>query len=310
MEKRTFARLGMGLLGAAVIFAAGNFLPVCFAREGARWYLDSPFVQFLFTMLLYGGGTLSLYLATRSLPRAAPKPRRKMKIGQLVGFFCAGRGLALILSLAGLLLTMALWLMIKGPQGVSEYLNDAFPFLTAAISPSMWYNLISICVVAPTVEELMFRRLVLDPLRPFGDKVAILYSGIAFGLLHMNIQQILYATALGFLLGYILVRTNNIWYCVALHFIFNATSAVLLPVIDDMSRMSALFFAGGWSLLLIALSIVGIVLFFVYMKRIKLDPAPYSFSRPINVRLALFSGWGWPYVLICLAVPVLEIVLL
>ena len=50
-----------------------------------------------------------------------------------------------------------------------------------------WLYLVMVGAIAPVMEELIFRRLLLDRLRPFGDRCAILVSAVAFGLFHMNL---------------------------------------------------------------------------------------------------------------------------
>ena len=51
----------------------------------------------------------------------------------------------------------------------------------------------------------MFRKLIIDRMSIYGDKLAIIVSSIAFGLFHGNFYQIFYATLIGFILGYVLV---------------------------------------------------------------------------------------------------------
>ena len=55
-----------------------------------------------------------------------------------------------------------------------------------------------VAIIGPIFEELIFRGLLLKKLRVYGDKTAIIYTGIAFGLFHTNLSQILFATVIGF----------------------------------------------------------------------------------------------------------------
>lgn len=310
MEKRTFTHLGLGLLLVGLVFGVGNLLPYYLYDVGASWFYNSNFLVFLLSAVLYGLGTLILYLVTRSLPRMPHLPRKKMRLLQIGGFFCANRGVSFVLSLVGAILAAIAWMVLKGPNGLSQYLEDMGLSLVGAWTPAMWYNMVSICILAPTIEELMFRKLLMEPLRPFGDTVAILYSGIAFGLLHMDIQQITYTIAAGIFLGYIMVRTNNIWYCVLQHFLFNASSFILMPIMSNINNNPAAILTLIVLVLgIIGLSILGIVLFFVFIGRIKLDKAPYAFSQRVGFKMAVFTGWGWPYILVCLGVAVTHILL-
>ncbi len=94
--------------------------------------------------------------------------------------------------------------------------------------------LLSILVMAAVpafCEEFLFRGAILGNLLPFGRETAVLVSALAFGLMHQNPAQFLYAFGAGILLGTVYERTGSIWNCVALHFCNNATSvlATALP---------------------------------------------------------------------------------
>ena len=86
-------------------------------------------------------------------------------------------------------------------------------------------------VLAPIVEELIFRKLLIDRLSIYGDKTAILFSSVAFGLMHGNLYQFFYATLLGALFGYVYTKTRNIKYTVYMHTIVNFMGSIMaLPV--------------------------------------------------------------------------------
>ena len=66
----------------------------------------------------------------------------------------------------------------------------------------LWLVFLVVVIIGPIVEELMFRKLMIDRLGRYGDAVAITVSSIAFGLFHGNFYQFFYAAMLGFVLGY------------------------------------------------------------------------------------------------------------
>ena len=67
----------------------------------------------------------------------------------------------------------------------------------------------------------MFRKQLIDHTRKYGEKTAILLSGLAFGLFHMNLFQFFYAFLLGVMFGYIYMRTSKLRYSTAMHMIIN-----------------------------------------------------------------------------------------
>ncbi len=74
-------------------------------------------------------------------------------------------------------------------------------------------------VMAPVCEEVLFRKLIIDRIRRYGDKAAILVSAIIFGLCHGNFYQFFYAFGIGLVFGYIYTRTGRIRYTIGFHMI-------------------------------------------------------------------------------------------
>lgn len=89
---------------------------------------------------------------------------------------------------------------------------------------------ISVGILAPILEELFFRKLLIDRLRVFGETTAILITAILFALFHMSASQLIYAFTIGVLLGYFYCRTGNYPLTVLIHAIFNTVSGVI-PVL-------------------------------------------------------------------------------
>ncbi len=90
----------------------------------------------------------------------------------------------------------------------------------------LWTNLLYVGILAPILEEIFFRKLVIDRWRRWGDLPAILCSGLLFGLIHGNVGQVVYATLVGMVFGYIYLRTGKLRYTVALHMIVNLIGGV------------------------------------------------------------------------------------
>ena len=92
------------------------------------------------------------------------------------------------------------------------------------------FNLIYSCLLAPVCEELCFRWMILRRLRPWGDGFALCASALLFALVHGNLYQMIYAFAVGLVLGGIVLYTGNIRGCMLLHAGVNFVSAGLLPL--------------------------------------------------------------------------------
>jgi membrane protease YdiL (CAAX protease family) len=84
-----------------------------------------------------------------------------------------------------------------------------------------------VTVVAPIVEELMFRGVGYGLLEPFGRNAAVILVGLAFALTHGLVVGFPVIAAFGIGLAYLRSRTESIYPCILLHACFNAAGLAL-----------------------------------------------------------------------------------
>lgn len=94
---------------------------------------------------------------------------------------------------------------------------------------------VAISVVPALTEEFAIRGAVMQPLRRYGDRFAIIASSFVFAILHGNLIQAPFAFIAGFALGYTVCVTGSIWTGVAIHFINNFYSVVTEFLIEDIA---------------------------------------------------------------------------
>ncbi|MBQ3537545.1 MAG: CPBP family intramembrane metalloprotease [Clostridia bacterium] len=85
-------------------------------------------------------------------------------------------------------------------------------------------------------EELVFRGIIMQSLRKYGDWFAIFASALVFALIHGNIAQTPFAFIAGIALGYISVVSGSLWPSVILHFLNNFLATInsfLMPALSD-----------------------------------------------------------------------------
>uniref|UniRef100_UPI003216540F CPBP family intramembrane glutamic endopeptidase n=1 Tax=uncultured Draconibacterium sp. TaxID=1573823 RepID=UPI003216540F len=88
---------------------------------------------------------------------------------------------------------------------------------------------IKVSVIAPIVEELIFRGLIFNGFRKnYNGFVAVIISALLFALFHLNPWQFPATFVLGILLGWLMLRTNNIFVAILGHSVNN--TLVLLTV--------------------------------------------------------------------------------
>lgn len=106
---------------------------------------------------------------------------------------------------------------------------------------------ISICIVAPIVEELVMREgiqgyLTRNAVQPIW---AILISSLLFGIMHMNPAQILAGFLMGVVLGILYQGTGNVRLCIALHLLNNTGSMIQYHLYPESTTASLTDFLGG-----------------------------------------------------------------
>ena len=92
-------------------------------------------------------------------------------------------------------------------------------------------KIVVMVILAPLLEEFLFRKQLIDRTARYGEKTAILFSALAFGLFHMNLYQFFYAFGLGLLFGYVYLRTRRLRYSVIMHIAINGLSSVVVPLL-------------------------------------------------------------------------------
>lgn len=92
-------------------------------------------------------------------------------------------------------------------------------------------NVAVFCLLAPVVEELLFRGVGYSLLRPLGAAPAILLVGIAFGAWHGLLVALLVLVPLGSLLALLRERTNSVVPGMVVHGLFNG-AAIAVSVLN------------------------------------------------------------------------------
>lgn len=160
------------------------------------------------------------------VPDKGYKPFR----GEAFCLFTAG----MTTGIFGTLLTKLINMVVDKLFGTGE-IKDAFAGMEPQNMAEFGVFAFFICIIAPIAEEIMFRSLLLKPLRAYGDLTAVLVSGILFGLYHGNFDQFAYATLLGLFFSTIAVKYNSIVPVTILH----AANNIIVTCASDLGGACA-----------------------------------------------------------------------
>lgn len=235
------------------------------------------------------------YLLLRTIPTRAPQ-KQKLNPLMWMGFLC----LCFALSFAANYLGQYVSAWLSNMTGIKvenelEQMTTVTPF---------GINLLFVGILAPIFEELFYRKAVIDRLRRYGDLPAILISGLIFGLVHGNLSQIFYATAVGMLLSFIYVRTGSVLYTISIHSAFNMIGGVYTTELLRRMGENATPAEGdtlGWamltaySLFTIFSLIIGTIFYLVNMRRfhrsLEEGEQTLTFDKWMNVLLINPGMW-------------------
>jgi len=116
---------------------------------------------------------------------------------------------------------------IREKEEAAAYLTTNL--IKARTFPGFLINLLIAAVLPAIGEELLFRGVILKLTNDITKHVhwAIIISAALFSAFHLQFYGFLPRFALGLVLGYVFVITNNLWVPIFLHFV-NNTSAIIV----------------------------------------------------------------------------------
>ena len=317
--KKSFSRVGWTFF---TMLGSASVVQVLLLRLGSRYapqLMHSDWTTWLLSLLpLYLIALPLGWLVLRRLPAAAPAENR-LSVGHFMMFFVMCFAVMYIGNLVGVILNMG----IAAAKG-AVYDNPVYDLLKGT---NVWANLVCVVLIAPIMEEFIFRKLLCDRIRVYGEGTAILVSGLSFGLFHGNLYQFFYAFGIGALFAYIYIRTGRVRYTMLLHACVNFVGGVLPEIVlshvdlDAISKLSAdnpqqlLAYAQGhlagmlafgiYAMAVLALFIVGIV--FLLMRRKEIILLPAEKQLPKQGRGGVIFGNAGMIVYILLAVSLMVI---
>lgn len=97
----------------------------------------------------------------------------------------------------------------------------------------LWLKLILSALIPAVCEEYIFRGLIFNGYKkrnPFG---AVLMSSFLFGLIHMNVNQFIYAFLLGCIFCMLVYATGTVMSSMIAHFVFNGYNVIMSHISAD-----------------------------------------------------------------------------
>ncbi|WP_455042095.1 CPBP family intramembrane glutamic endopeptidase [Leptotrichia buccalis] len=125
----------------------------------------------------------------------------------------------------------------------------------------LYTDIIMTVFVAPVLEEIVFRGVIMNNLKKYGIKTAIIINSIFFALSHYNTDMIIPAFFTGIIFSYVAYK-YSIKYSILIHFFINAitkTSQVLAILRIDILLILIGLFSAFLIIFLLVFFIIGLL---------------------------------------------------
>lgn len=168
-----------------------------------------------------------IYVAIHKINIIACMPYRKLRISD--GLLSLLFGYALVPTMLFVSNLTSLFSTNYVQDSVQELI--AYPFVV---------QLLIIAVLPACVEEFVFRGLIYHSYRKNGILGAAVLSGLVFGLMHLNINQLSYALLMGIVFALLVEATGSMYSSMLAHFAANSYSIIMMQLVSMTSGGSEL----------------------------------------------------------------------
>jgi len=286
--KKAYSTIGMGIF---IILVVSTILQTLFALSPFGKLAPNSDTTFYisFALMYLIGVPVGLIFMNRT--KVSKLAKSNLSFLQFVAIFAVCISFMYLGNIIGMFITN-LYSSVSG-NTVENPINNLI------FGRSILLRIIIVSLIGPFVEELIFRKFIIDRLNIYGEKTAIFVSALLFGLFHGNLFQFFYAFFLGLIFGYVYLRYGKLLYTVLLHVIINFMGGVVsVFMLEKVGTDNLVNIASGdissltpeamvgftvymfYVLILIVLFIAGLIIFFRNLKKIRF----YSKEREIQKR--------------------------
>ncbi len=190
-----------------ILHPAANIHGLLYVTETTEWAFT--LANYIFVLLVPFG----IYALCVKMPFRVAVPIRKAKADLTFYGVFIGLGASVVASYATTYLQLGLEAIGIGITMPEYEVPETLPGIILYV--------ISLTVAPAFIEEIVFRGIVMQSLRRFGDMFALVASALIFGIFHLNLIQMPYAFILGLCIGYLVMRTGSLWVGIIIHLLNN-----------------------------------------------------------------------------------------
>jgi len=314
--KKYFSKLGLGIF---VILGLGTVVQIlALGVAGTVWprWMENSWGMWLITFApLYLIAVPVGLLLLRKVP-VKPLEKHDLKPGRYI----VSAIICIFMMYAGNILGTVITALLQLLPGISA----GNPVLSYATGNALLPKVLFMVILAPVIEEYIFRKQLIDRMHIYGERLAVFTSALMFGLFHGNLSQLFYAFALGLVFGYVYLKTGKLRYSIGLHMLINFIGSVVGPlfleklaVLDTMETMDMaalepvlpwLLGFVAYVLVLIGFAITGLVLLCINKRRVSFTPAELELPKESRFKTVYMNVGMVLFVIGCMALIVVSVI--
>ena len=207
----------------------------------------------LFSFFISYGVALLLIKAWLKIPARAAFPMRMkgFSITFPAIFICLG------INLLGVFFYVVIAQVLELAFGIVSSSPDFSPPEGAA---AITMHIIALVVLPSVLEELVFRGVVMQSLRRFGDSFALVISSILFGLVHGNLVQFIPSFLTGLAIGFFVLRSGSILTGILIHAVNNGILVTISLLTRGGSEQLIIIANNAMSILCLCSGVIAVVM--------------------------------------------------
>ncbi|MGP1612720.1 MAG: lysostaphin resistance A-like protein [Catonella sp.] len=317
LAKKTFGIIGWGFFALVVISIIAQQLSMTILKMMVKTGQGFPgIVAYLISFLpLYLVAFPIMFLIIGKLPKDNAA-KTDIDIITLIKCFC----MCITIMYVGNVIGTVLSTYIGGVFGKISSNNLAEIIMNTDVFSTM----IFVVILGPVMEEIVFRKLLIDRIVQYGERNAMFLSALMFGLFHMNLFQFFYAFGIGLIFGYIYIKSRRVGYSIVFHMIINFMGSLVAIQVannfgDDMvekllngdaavfsqTLSTELILSAIYIIIMLVIFILGLAFLIGSRKKIELDAGGTLFTRK-EEKGVVYGNYGMAFfIAACLVMMVI-----
>ncbi len=262
-----------GIVFVGLIMATGGTIDPANAMASMTEHIDLLFIGNSVGQILFLG--LATFLVVR-LNIGSESKRSFLRIqwnNQVVKYLVMG-GLLIIVIQPIIIYLGYLNSLIPIPETFSDLQVSQYEMIEDFLRTDgiVWFGLLNIALIPAICEELLFRGYILRAFeKSWGPIVAILISGLIFGMFHIQLGNIFPLATLGIILALMTWLSGTLWPAIIAHFINNGAAVLVGSQYPELlfEQMTAESLPPVWVLFL-SLIFTGFIIYWMINKSAQL----------------------------------------